>query len=65
MNWQSYLFLAGKAHLLPNIYNFLNWKIYTYPWYEGIVVAVIVWYLDLIFPMQSVTFTTDAVGSTR
>jgi hypothetical protein len=24
-NWQSYLFLTGKKHLLPTIYNLLNW----------------------------------------
>ena len=30
---------------------------------EGDVVAVIVWYLDLLLPMQSVPITTDVVSS--
>jgi hypothetical protein len=31
--------------------------------YQGAVVAVIVWYLDLQLPMQSVHITTDIVSS--
>ena len=32
-------------------------------WFEGTVMTVIVWKLDLQLPMQSVPITTDVVGS--
>jgi hypothetical protein len=40
-------------------------KIFTQncPFLVGAVVAVIVWYLDLQLPMQSVPITTDVVSS--
>jgi hypothetical protein len=52
--WQSVLLVEEKS---VNLYN--NHIII-----PEAIVAVIVWYLDLQLPMQSVPITSDVVGST-
>jgi len=51
--------LVSHVHL--HLYSFL--LIYDSIYVEGAIVVVILWWLDLLLPMQSVPITTNVVSS--
>ena len=57
-------FVSGAFFFIPWSFTSVSFLLQNSLYNEGVVMAVIVWYLDLHLPMQSLSITTDVVSPT-